>query len=530
MKTSLLLLVVGLMVLSNVLAQNLKKAELPPSYRQKSTLHVLDSILWSHYNSGTYNVLTKEVITGRVTGAEYLWSEKLRYSYDVYADSLRLMTKFKQTYLENSVNAPVETYLTYPWNTTLNAWDDTMSFIKFTGDTNYTLNFVIYTDQIDKSYDYNQNKFVYGSRYKIQLLNDTCPSQQEIFFLDTVNNVFLPYQKVMITYDNNWLVDSVIFYSYDDVMQQYNLVFLMLYTFSGNLITERLIKYWDGIQWVDSQKELLTYDANGNEIEFISLMWDIVLNTWKNSYKSEKTYNANNLLLTDSQYSWDDVQNAWVPVYKQSFDYDLQGNITLKEFFSSDGLVFVPMSKYEYAYDANNNVINETYSYWDAYISAYSYSFKNDYFYTGTFLDSIYSYSYDSYNQNWILSGKTEFEYDSYQELVREEYFGLNGNLWEPIYKIEYFYSDISSIVNHIIYNNFIQVYPNPTSQYLNIHFNRLDEVDAVNIYNTEGRLIKKFNKLSILAPINISDLSSGTYIIHLVSGNKQYQSKFIKE
>lgn len=530
MKTSLLLSFVGLMLFSNGFAQKLKKAELPASYRQKSTLHVLDSTLWSQYNSGNYQVFAKDVITGRVSGAEYLWNEKLYYLFDYNTNTMRLMHKTKQTYLNNSVNATVETTLTYPWNTTLNAWDDTMSFIKLTGDTNHILDFVVFTDYVDKSYDYIDNKFVYGTRYKISLLNDTCPSQQEIFVLDTVNNVFVPYQKMVISYDNNLLIDSVIVYNYDAVMQQYDLVALMLYTFTGNLITERVMKFWDGTQWVNSQRELYTYDSNGNEIEYISQIWDNMLNNWMDSNKSEKTYNANNQILTDSQYNWDNMQNTWTPLFKSSFAYDSQGNMILKEYFTSDGFSFVPMQKYEYTYDTNNNLINETYSSWDINTSAYFYNFKNDYYYTGTTLDSIYSYYYDNFNLDWYLSSKTEYEYDSYQELIREESFWLNGTTWDPSYKTEYFYSDINLIVKPITQYTLINVYPNPTSHYLNINFNRLDEVDAVKIYDTNGRLLKQFNKLSVLAPMNVSDLTSGTYVIQVISGNKLYQSKFIKK
>lgn len=528
MKTNVFFLLMVLMLGVSGYPQKLKKADLPASFRPKTTLHVLDSIVWWMHDGNAYLTEAKEVISGRVTGAEYLWSEKLYFYIDTNINSLRLMKKTMQTYLNNSVDAPVEKNVEFPWNTALSAWDDTMKFVHFTGDTNYILDFVVYTDYFNKSYDYSLNKFTDGERHKITLLNDTCPSASEMFLFDTINNVFVPYAKVEITYDSNFLIDTVYMFSYNVTLQQYVLSSRSIYTFSGTLISEIIDQYWDGTQWSNSSRQIYTYDSNGNEIENVFQYWDDIANDWIYSYKREQTFNSSNLLLSEAYFLWDNVQNLWIPTSRTNFDYDSNGNVILREYLYSDGITLVPIQKYEYTYDVNNNVTNVTVSFWDSNISAYYYSYKQDYYYTASRLDSILFYSYDIFSLTWFLGGKTEFEYDSLQALIREEYFGFNGN-FEPYSKKQYFYSNINLVVHPNPMYNLISIYPNPANQYLNIHFNRLTEVDAVKIYDTNGRLLRQFNKLSILAPINISDLSTGTYILHVIAGDNVYQSKFTK-
>ncbi|MCX7863149.1 MAG: T9SS type A sorting domain-containing protein [Bacteroidales bacterium] len=528
MKKTLLFFAAAVITL-NLWSQPLKKVDLPKSHRQKATVHVLDSTLWSIFTMGNYMVYQKEIITSRVSGAEYLWNEKLKYLYDNNNQVMRLIDKTKQTYLNNSVNAPVHTILKFPWNTTTNAWDDTLYFVKLTGDTNHILDFVIITDYVDKTYDYIENKFIDGVRYKLYLLNDTCPSMQEMFLYDTITNTFNPYQKVLVKYDSNLLVDSVIVYYFNDVSQQYELSSLMLYTFSNNLISQIIYKVWDGIQWQNSQKESYSYDSQGNELLYLNQYWDYGLNDWKNSYKTEKNYYSNYLLQSDAQYMWDDIQNIWKPVFKTEYAYDANGNNTYLEYFMADTANFIPSQKFEKTYDSNNLLQTSILSSWDINTSTYFYNYKEEYYYTNNRNDSIYYYMYDNALNVWYLAGKNEKEYDSYNELIRYENFSYNSG-WEPSSKTEYFYSDINLKVNSLLANNFINVYPNPSSRYININFNKLSEINELIIYDANGKLLKRFNKISLLSPIDVSTLAEGTYIIQINTKDKIYQSKFVKK
>lgn len=88
-------------------------------------------------------------------------------------------------------------------------------------------------------------------------------------------------------------------------------------------------------------------------------------------------------------------------------------------------------------------------------------------------------------------------------------------------------YSNIVALVNDSKLGE-ILVYPNPASNFLNIS-NSNDELTTYQVYSVEGKLIKQGEFMSSLQ-IDLNLYSSGTYLIKLISKNKVYQQKFIKE
>ncbi len=73
--------------------------------------------------------------------------------------------------------------------------------------------------------------------------------------------------------------------------------------------------------------------------------------------------------------------------------------------------------------------------------------------------------------------------------------------------------------------NNKISLYPNPVKNILNID-NLI--VGSCIIYNTQGKIVKEINKLS--NQIDVSNLSSGIYLIKITSDEKIITRKIIKE
>lgn len=73
-------------------------------------------------------------------------------------------------------------------------------------------------------------------------------------------------------------------------------------------------------------------------------------------------------------------------------------------------------------------------------------------------------------------------------------------------------------------------VYPNPANNLININcVNRSDNA-KIRVFNNAGIIVKTINKNEIRNDIDISNLSSGTYIINVIDGNEVYIKKFIKK
>lgn len=73
-------------------------------------------------------------------------------------------------------------------------------------------------------------------------------------------------------------------------------------------------------------------------------------------------------------------------------------------------------------------------------------------------------------------------------------------------------------------------IYPNPSSDYINIVTSELSNLNDVIIYDFTGKIIKieKFNNTDSI--INIEDLKAGNYFLKLVSDNKIGFQKIIKK
>lgn len=74
-----------------------------------------------------------------------------------------------------------------------------------------------------------------------------------------------------------------------------------------------------------------------------------------------------------------------------------------------------------------------------------------------------------------------------------------------------------------------IKIYPNPTSQWLNVS-SSTDLTDATVIINPiDGQIIYRKKIIGSFHSIDIKDLSVGTYILQLIKGGQVTSYKFIK-
>ncbi len=108
---------------------------------------------------------------------------------------------------------------------------------------------------------------------------------------------------------------------------------------------------------------------------------------------------------------------------------------------------------------------------------------------------------------------------------------GIVDTLWNPTINSAIFIPE-SSTLNTVI-NNYTQnltVYPNPTSNYLKIHWNQNENIpNSATIYDVSGKKIKE-EKITNNT-VSVQNLQKGTYILEIKNEKgKKYSCKFIKE
>ncbi|MUU78683.1 Lcl domain-containing protein [Winogradskyella endarachnes] len=110
------------------------------------------------------------------------------------------------------------------------------------------------------------------------------------------------------------------------------------------------------------------------------------------------------------------------------------------------------------------------------------------------------------------------------------DYFGPQGD-------VRYVYNfvravrstDVSLSVNEQNFDNSLKIYPNPSSSEITIDLPENINLLAIEIFNIQGRRIKKITNISeSKIIINVSDYSKGTYFLKLSTSGNKYVKKIV--
>lgn len=73
-----------------------------------------------------------------------------------------------------------------------------------------------------------------------------------------------------------------------------------------------------------------------------------------------------------------------------------------------------------------------------------------------------------------------------------------------------------------------ISLYPNPTVEFVHILKADVEKVDF-SIIDASGKIVRQEKNFNASAPINVSNLASGVYILSLKDGDKVFRNRFVK-
>lgn len=259
--------------------------------------------------------------------------------------------------------------------------------------------------------------------------------------------------------------------------------------------------------WLPTEENTITYDNQNREVESLSKMWDPDAGEFKNYNLTTTEYNANGKISRELSKSWDENSQNWSETnyFLYEYEYDNNANlITMISTISMDfsGFSFKFKDKSESEYDSNNFLVKETEYNWDTFASTWNAisqsQFKNDS--EGNFLEII-AQNNDPV-EGWINAEKQIYNYDPAVDVKNESELPMEFNL--------------------------SQNYPNPFNPVTVINY-KIDRTDFVqlNIYDVLGNFITSLvNEIkspgTYSAIFDATNLSSGTYIYTLRSGNKQ--------
>jgi hypothetical protein len=73
-------------------------------------------------------------------------------------------------------------------------------------------------------------------------------------------------------------------------------------------------------------------------------------------------------------------------------------------------------------------------------------------------------------------------------------------------------------------------IYPNPFTKYLYVSLTNGQQIEKLNVYSLEGRLISSFNSSKNRDVFVVNNLSQGTYLVEVISGSKSYIKQLIRK
>lgn len=169
-------------------------------------------------------------------------------------------------------------------------------------------------------------------------------------------------------------------------------------------------------------------------------------------------------------------------------------------------------------YPLPNSVLNQKQSLFISFNQDLSYNYYTQYA-TGTGTLFLYDIDWDSQGEVYgTTHSGNQFFFDTIL-------IGAPGPGDERgcIFKIDNVTSS-STTINELEFYDYL-LYPNPTTEEINIKANKLSAKAYIEIYNTNGSLVKKapYN-----ATISLKDIEKGTYLIRLVDDKKFFEPKLI--
>ncbi|MFC0877996.1 T9SS type A sorting domain-containing protein [Saccharicrinis sp. FJH2] len=385
--------------------------------------------------------------------------------------------------------------------------------------------------------------------------NDTLLSETVNSYLGS-NGIWVDTLKKVYTYTNG-LKSEVIIYERSANVLPWNESEreLLTYDSNGNLIEGRY-QQWSILQkdWSDYLIETMTYDAENRITGYVSRVWDFIFGDWVNYDKEVYTYFTNPVSEEYFYYTWNEGTNSWDNYYKDYSEYT--ADMLTLGFLSWywDNGVWNDLSKEIHEFDAWNHLIYYAEYDWNNMSKRWDYYDKETYTYDGAGnLTEFVDYDRQTSKNAWIENSRELYSYNtaivkdmlvlpySDQSIIdlyfnsqitttQIYYWDVNSGTWKDDQKGIFQYSDfsVSDKLDGIV-NPRVQCYPNPTATSFTVIPIEGQKIIGIELYDMSGKKLESWNYQEQYF-YNIAYLSTGSYVVVVRMENaKTFISKLVK-
>ena len=347
------------------------------------------------------------------------------------------------------------------------------------------------------------------------------------------------FYKEFFEYDDNGNVIQNIDYNWNAQTQAW--VNDQRWDFAYNeagLVTMVTGYIWSSGQWALNTRETVSYDENGNAIEYLVQQRNVDAGQWVNDFRRVRTYSAGNRLTSSSEFIWSG--SAWVPLSLTNYDYNQQGQLIQEMEYVLIDNNQVGSERRLYGYDSNGNRTEQLIQTWSGewdnqtqYL--YTYNENNQLteevirrYQDGAWVNEtrfLYTYSFTVEESNLLLpvffyefNGETDVN-----ALANNQEFSWNStnNTWELIAERQLSFSEFDGVITGYkqIASTQLNVYPNPTADGIWITVPSADKPVQVEVYSLQGQMMFQ-KQLTDQSFMSMDMLDKGTYLLKIQSDN----------
>jgi hypothetical protein len=233
-------------------------------------------------------------------------------------------------------------------------------------------------------------------------------------------------------------------------------------------------------------------------------------------------------------FRWNKATNNWNDASnKHEFNYDALGNLSqnIGYDWNISNNNWLLSRKIEYNFDTDGHLAELIFD-WDTTSNNWiQKTKKKQYTYDKTFLFGdliIPNYFFDLYDINTDCIYYNEYNILSYKLNVID-FFSFKDNNWISTSKDTFYYSNTNITNLPVVEENRTEIYPNPAFDFVNIKLTNDEYKAEIKLYNLSGQMIYE-KKIKQNERLNLSNLNPGAYIYYLIENNKNSTGKLIKK
>ncbi len=307
--------------------------------------------------------------------------------------------------------------------------------------------------------------------------------------------------------------------------------YLTEYTYDVNgYLTQKLRRYSDN-PWVNSEYDLYSNNANGQDTLHVHQTWNTAINVWDNYYNTSSSFFPNGNLQERINQTWNAKTKVWTNYIKFNNYIDVTGLISQYTFqvWDTSSLTWLNFRKSDYTYTATGHLSTSITQEWDSTAHKWVNYEKTDSTYNNSDAptNSITTV-WDKTRNSWINIDRAGFDYTTNGCLQFENYYVKDSlRMWRLQYQAEYFESGDNNGVESPVLQA-VSCFPNPASSSITIVTDLSEKETMLTIYNSLGQQMQEgvIERNTNSKQLDVTQLPAGIYTIML--GNRQ--ARFVKQ